>query len=59
MAIESHIVELQKRHELLELAIADEMHSPGSDDLQITALKRQKLRLKEEIGRLLEDAEAA
>ena len=52
MAIESHIVELQKRHELLELAIADELQSPGRDDLQVTELKRQKLRLKEDIERL-------
>jgi len=50
MTIEHHIVELQKRHELLDQAIATETQSPSSDDLQVTELKRQKLRLKE-IGR--------
>ncbi len=59
MAIESHIVELQKRHELLEQAIADELQSPGSDDLQVTELKRQKLRIKEEIERLSAGVQAA
>jgi len=33
--------------------------SPGSDDLQVTELKRQKLRLKEEIERLSAEHEAA
>ncbi|MEQ9143473.1 MAG: DUF465 domain-containing protein [Parvibaculaceae bacterium] len=59
MAIESHIAELQRRHELLERAIEDEMQSPGSDDLQITELKRQKLRIKEEIERLSAETKAA
>ncbi len=59
MAIEQRIVELQKRHELLEQAIANELQSPSSDELQITELKRQKLRLKEEIGRLSTDVQAA
>lgn len=59
MALESHIAELEKRHELLEKAIEDELHSPGSDDLQITELKRQKLKLKEEITRLSAEAKAA
>jgi len=59
MTIEHHIVELQKRHELLDQAIATETQSPSSDDLQVTELKRQKLRLKEEIERLSGDAQAA
>ncbi|MEQ9518866.1 MAG: DUF465 domain-containing protein [Parvibaculum sp.] len=59
MALASHIAELEKRHELLEKAIEDELHSPGSDDLQIVELKRQKLKLKEEIIRLSAEAKAA
>jgi hypothetical protein len=59
MAVESRIAELEKRHELLDRAIEDELHSPGSDDLQVTQLKRQKLRIKEEIERLSGASEAA
>ncbi|MAN63044.1 MAG: DUF465 domain-containing protein [Rhodobiaceae bacterium] len=59
MAVESRIAELEKRHELLERAIEDELQSPGSDDLQVTQLKRQKLRIKEEIERLSAEAKAA
>ncbi|MBG54107.1 MAG: DUF465 domain-containing protein [Alphaproteobacteria bacterium] len=59
MALASHIAELEKRHELLEKAIDDELHSPGSDDLQISELKRQKLKIKEEITRLSAEAKAA
>jgi hypothetical protein len=59
MAVESRIAELEKRHELLERAIEDELLSPGSDDLQVTQLKRQKLRIKEEIERLSTETKAA
>jgi len=32
--------------------VEQEVRSPGSDDLHIADLKKQKLRLKEEISRL-------
>jgi hypothetical protein len=52
MALESHIAELRDRHQALERAIEAELHHPSSDDLHIAELKKQKLRLKEEISRL-------
>ena len=49
MAIDARIRELESRHQLLERAVEQELRSPSSDSLRITALKRQKLRLKEEM----------
>jgi len=52
MAIEARIRELGVRHESLERAIADEMSRPAADATRLTELKRQKLRLKEEMESL-------
>ncbi|MBV9997345.1 MAG: DUF465 domain-containing protein [Caulobacteraceae bacterium] len=52
MAIEARIRELGVRHQTLERAIQDELSRPASDDLRLQDLKRQKLRLKEELETL-------
>ncbi|MEY4256042.1 MAG: hypothetical protein RLZZ141_1269 [Pseudomonadota bacterium] len=52
MAIEAHIRELGSRHENLDRAIRDELQRPASDELRLRQLKRQKLRLKEQIESL-------
>jgi hypothetical protein len=49
MAIESRIRELGSRHENLDRKIQEETSRPGSDAVMLMELKRQKLRLKEEI----------
>ena len=49
MAIEAHICELNEKHSKLDIAIQSEMRSLASDDVQVAALKRQKLKLKEEL----------
>jgi hypothetical protein len=49
MAVEARIRELGMRHQTLERAIEDEMNRPAADELRLMELKRQKLRLKEEI----------
>ena len=49
MAIEARIRELGQRHQTLERAIEDEMNRPAADELRLQELKRQKLRLKEEL----------
>ncbi len=49
MAIESRIRELGTRHETLDRKIQDETSRPSSDGTTLRELKRQKLRLKEEI----------
>lgn len=52
MSVSSHISELKKKHEELSHKVEMTQRSPGSDDLEIASLKKQKLRLKEEIQRL-------
>jgi hypothetical protein len=49
MALEARIRELDHRHESLELAIRDETLRPNSDTIRLKELKRQKLKLKDEI----------
>ena len=52
MAIEARIRELGVRHQTLERAIQDELGRPAADDDRLMELKRQKLRLKEEMESL-------
>ena len=49
MAIEARLRELGSRHQSLEKRIEDEHKAPSADSLRVHELKRQKLRLKEEI----------
>ena len=55
MAVESHLAELQKRHQALEQEIADALTHPSIDDLAIAELKRKKLHVKDEIARLKQE----
>lgn len=52
MAVEARIRELGSRHKSLEEAIQDELRRPYADDLRLRQLKRQKLKLKEEMEAL-------
>jgi hypothetical protein len=52
MTIASHLVELRRKHETLSEMVEQAQRSPASDALKIAELKKQKLRLKEEIARL-------
>ena len=52
MAIEARIRELDSRHQTLDRQIAEEMKSPAADDLRVRELKRQKLKLKEQLEAL-------
>jgi len=54
MALGSHLEELQKKHENLKAQVEDAQRHPGFDQLRLTQLKKQKLRIKEEIHRLTE-----
>jgi hypothetical protein len=55
MAIESHLAELEKRHEALKEEISKVLNHPSADDLEIAELKRRKLLLKDEIVRLKQE----
>ena len=50
-AASSHVNALQSKHAGLEARLRDEMARPAPDASMIQALKKQKLRLKEEISR--------
>lgn len=52
MTMASHLQELRKKHQNLSAMVEDAQRSPGIDDLQIAELKKQKMKLKEEITRL-------
>jgi hypothetical protein len=52
MPTESQLAELERRHRDLEREIEDAEAHPGTDTLELTQLKRQKLQLKDEITRL-------
>ena len=52
MSVNGHLEELRRKHEYLSKAVEEAQRSPGTDDLEIARLKKQKLHLKEEITRL-------
>ncbi|WP_299756597.1 DUF465 domain-containing protein [uncultured Boseongicola sp.] len=52
MNLGSHLKELRNKHDTLSQEIEQAQRSPAFEDIQITALKRQKLKIKEEIERL-------
>jgi hypothetical protein len=57
MSVESHLAELERRHEALKREIQEAQSHPGFDDMEVAALKRRKLQLKDEIARLRHDKE--
>lgn len=52
MAIEARLEGLASRHRELDKLIAAELAHPSSDDLRIAALKREKLRIKDQMERV-------
>ncbi|MBX3521449.1 MAG: DUF465 domain-containing protein [Xanthobacteraceae bacterium] len=55
MSIQSHLTELERKHQALEREIEAERIHPSSDSLKLAELKRRKLSLKDEIVRLREE----
>ena len=41
MALQSHLAELERRHQALEKEIEQELLHPSSDDLRLVELKRE------------------
>lgn len=52
MSVASHVEELRKKHQSLSEAVEAAERNPGQDHLSITRMKKEKMRLKEEIIRL-------
>jgi hypothetical protein len=56
MSMETHLAELNRRHQALEQQLDEARAHPSVDDLTIVELKRRKLQVKDEIARLRLDA---
>ena len=52
MALQEHVESLRAKHVRLERLIDEEMHRPLPDQSLVTQMKREKLRLKEELEKL-------
>ena len=56
MAIQAHLVELERKHKTLESELHEALIHVSTDDLQIAELKRRKLMVKDQIERLRQAA---
>ena len=52
MAMQGHIQELSEKHKKLEELIETEMAHPDWDEVRVASLKKEKLRIKDELLRL-------
>ena len=52
MAFAAHVDQLAQKHASLEQAISQENQRPCPDELRLVELKKEKLRIKDEINRL-------
>ena len=52
MAIQGHINHLSNQHKKIQDIIENEMSNPDWDEIRVVALKKQKLRIKDELERL-------
>ena len=52
MAVESSIHEIADKHQKIQELIEAEMAHSGWDEIRVAALKKEKLRLKDELERL-------
>jgi hypothetical protein len=52
MSVTAHLEELKKKHQTLSDQVDMVQRSPAADTTQVAAMKKQKLKLKEEITRL-------
>lgn len=57
MAIEQRLRELDARHRDLDIIIQNEAKRPYVDSARLSAMKRQKLKLKEEIEHIRQQLE--
>ena len=52
MALQGHSNHLSNQHKKIENIIQSEMTNPDWDEARVAALKKQKLRIKDELERL-------
>jgi len=51
MSMASHVESLKRKHQKLETQLEETARHPSADGIELAALKREKLRLKDEIER--------
>ena len=52
MSLQNHLNELERRHSALDREIEKELVRPAADETKVAGMKRDKLRLKDEIAKL-------
>ena len=52
MSVDERIEALKAKHQVLETALEQELNRPQPDDVAIHNLKKQKLRIKDELANL-------
>lgn len=52
MSLQSHLLELERRHADIDRQIEKATAHPSTDSLEIAKLKRTKLQLKDQLARL-------
>ena len=57
MAIQAHLVELERKHKVLENELHEALLHLSTDDLEIAELKRRKLLVKHQIERLKQQSD--
>lgn len=58
MALQDHLESLQAKHAHLEALIDEELHRPLPDQARLSRLKKEKLRIKEQLERLRRQGDA-
>jgi hypothetical protein len=52
MSTQTHLAELERKHQALDQELSDAIAHPSTDDSTIAELKRRKLQVKDQIARL-------
>ena len=57
MALQAHLVELERKHKVLESELHDALTHPSTDDVRIAELKRRKLMVRDQIAKLRQSSD--
>lgn len=52
MSLQTHLAELERKHEALERKLSESRAHPSAADAELAELKRRKLVLKDQINKL-------
>jgi hypothetical protein len=55
MSLETHLVELERKHRVLDQEISKELQHAQSNEEKVASLKRRKLQLKDTISKLKQE----